>query len=120
MAVPLGSEARREVVQHVAALLAARGHHAQHGVPIVTAKKTTNLVQDPSSTAYFLLETRLCAVDSRNRIRERLSRTEDAGNRAVSPESLKGFSITIVCENPGGSDLGGDRRARRVPQRRGT
>ena len=46
------------------------------------------LVGDPGSTAFFLLETGICGVDSRNRIRERLSRTEDAGNHAVSPESL--------------------------------
>jgi hypothetical protein len=47
-------------------------HH--DGVPIAREKKTTNLVWDPSSTAFCLLETRLRGAESRNRIRERLSR----------------------------------------------
>src|SRR5262249_55367470 len=58
------------------------------GVPIATEKKPTNLVWDPSSTAFCLLETRLRRADSRKRIRERLSRTKDSGDQAVSPEVL--------------------------------
>src|SRR5262245_66364005 len=60
----------------------------QRGVPIVTEKNPTNLVWDPSSTSFFLLETRLRGAESRNRIRERLSRTGNPGNHAASPESL--------------------------------
>src|SRR5262249_8253805 len=58
------------------------------GVPIVTAKKPTNLVQGPSSTAVFLLETRLRGLESRNRFLEELSRTQNLGGHVVSPEGL--------------------------------
>ena len=68
------------------------------GVLIEAEKKTTNLVWDPSCTAFCLLETRLRGAEATTRIRERLSRTKNKGIHAVSPESL-GFSITIVCDN---------------------
>ena len=63
--------------------------HLRLGVPIATEKKTTNLARGPSSTAVFLLETRLRGPDSRNCIRERLSITRNPRKRLVSPESLK-------------------------------
>src|SRR6516164_10581388 len=48
----------------------------EHGVPIVAEKKTTNLVYGPSSKTISLLETRLRGAESRNLIRECLSRIE--------------------------------------------
>src|SRR5271157_4817311 len=56
---------------------------AGKGVPIATEKKTTNLARGPSSTAVFLLETRLRAVDSRSHIPERLSRIKKLRNHVV-------------------------------------
>jgi hypothetical protein len=72
---------------------------AHQGLPIATEKKPTNLARSPNSTAFFLLETHLCRADSRNRIRERLSRTKNPGNHAVSSEGLEAsrlpsFAIT--------------------------
>ena len=61
---------------------------AETGVPIATEKKTTNLARGPGSTAFSLLETRLRGADSRNRIRERLSRIKNPRNHVVSPEGL--------------------------------
>src|SRR5262249_1817300 len=52
---------------------ACNGVWQRFGVPIVAEKKTTNLVWDPSSAAFCLLETRLRGEESRNRIREWLS-----------------------------------------------
>src|SRR5262249_11602967 len=51
-------------------------------------KKTTNLAQGPSFTGFCLLETHLRGLDSRSRIRDRLSRNKTPRNRAVSPEPL--------------------------------
>jgi len=56
----------------------------QLGVPIATEKKTTNLVCGPGSTAISLLETRLRWAESRNRIREWLSRIKIPQNLACA------------------------------------
>src|SRR5262249_50072654 len=60
----------------------------QEGLPIATEKKTTNLARGPDFAAFSLLEIRLRGADSRKRIRERLSRTKNPGDREASPESL--------------------------------
>src|SRR5262249_52221434 len=62
-------------------------------LPIATEKKPTNLARSPGSAAFPLLETRLRRADSRNRIRERLSRTKNPGNHAVSSEGLLAYRL---------------------------
>jgi hypothetical protein len=78
--------------------LGLRGVFLRLGVPTATEKKTTNLVCGSSSTAFSLLETRLRRADSRNRIRERLSRTKDPGDDEVSPEGLGASRLPHVFE----------------------
>src|SRR5436190_2485772 len=56
------------------------GHVNRIGLPIAGEKKTTNLVYGPGSNAISLLETRLRWAESRNLIRECLSRTKNLGN----------------------------------------
>ncbi len=56
----------------------------QYGLPIATEQKTTNLVRGSRSTAVCLLETRLRWADSRNLIRERLSRIKIPRDLAVA------------------------------------
>src|SRR4051812_2650057 len=55
-----------------------------------TEKKTTNLVCGSSSTAICLLETRLRRAESRNPIRERLSRIKIPRNLADATQGLGG------------------------------
>ena len=81
--------ARLRVRPSLAGILARLDRRvAEHGLQIVTEKKTTNLARGLGSTAFFLLETRLRGPDSRNRIREYLSRSKSPRNQAVSPEPL--------------------------------
>ena len=63
--------------------------HAQVGVPIATEKKTTNLVRNPDSSVFCLLETRLRGPNSRSSIREWLSRIKSPRDHVVSPEGLE-------------------------------
>jgi hypothetical protein len=56
---------------------------AHVGDPIATEKKTTNLVSSPRIAAVRLLKTRLQRLDSRKRIRERLSRIQIPQNRVL-------------------------------------
>ena len=61
------------------------------GLPIVTEKKTTNLVLSPGLPASSLLETRLRPVESRRPIREWLSRTQTPRNRVAATESFAAY-----------------------------
>ena len=65
------------------------GPATQVGLPIATEKKNNELGSWPRFQGLFLLETRLRGADSRNRIRERLSRIKNLRNHAVSSEGLE-------------------------------
>jgi hypothetical protein len=69
---------QRQVVQRlgVAGVPLPQGRAINLGLPIAGEKKTTNLVYGPSSNTISLLETRLRGAESRNLIRECLSRIE--------------------------------------------
>src|SRR5262249_55126505 len=79
---PVAAEPRQPLAQRGAGREVA-ADELEVGVPIVTEKKPTNLVRGPGSTVFFLLETRLRGLDSRNRLREYLSRTKGPRNPAV-------------------------------------
>ena len=60
-------------------------------LPISAEQETTNLNCGPGSRVFCLLEIRLRGAESRNRIQERLSRTESAQGRVVPPQGSLDF-----------------------------